>query len=149
MIKSILQKGETSLLEISKPIDFSQEPKDEDVELINDLVDTVRSKKGYGLAAPQIGVNKRIIVVLNPKTDVYEILINPKLIAHKSSKRHSVEGCLSNPKKFSKIKRFKEITVEAYDINLNYRLIKADKVYANILQHEIDHLNGKVIWESS
>ena len=145
-IKEILLIGNETLNQKSKPIDFDNEPSNEK-EIIQSLIDTVNHYKGLGLSAPQIGYNKRIIVVINPNTQSYNILINPKIIATTKSKYIAPESCLSVPKLAQPMQRFKEITVEYYNEDLERKVIKAKKLHAKILQHEIDHLNGVLIGE--
>lgn len=114
-------------------------------QLAQDLIETMLSSKpeGIGLAAPQIGVSKRVIAVMTESGPA--VYINPK-IAEKSRKKEAAEeGCLSLPGTWLNIKRAKEIRLEAIDINGKKINIKAVGFLARILQHEIDHLNGTLI----
>ncbi len=112
-------------------------------ELALDMMETMHKYDGLGLAAPQVGILKRIIVI-----DLYEegtqfILINPVIIKQKGEQIVE-EGCLSFPDKFGKVKRPKEVVVEALDIDgKKVRLVGRD-LLAQALCHEIDHLNGEV-----
>lgn len=115
-------------------------------ELAQDMIDTMHKWDGVGLAGPQVGVLKRIIVI-----DLYEentqfILINPVLKSQKGIQEVD-EGCLSFPNKFGKVERPKEVVVEALDINGKKVTIKAKDLLAQALCHEIDHLNGVVFVE--
>ncbi len=110
-------------------------------ELALDMMETMHKFEGVGLAAPQVGVLKRLIVI-----DLYEegmqfTLINPEI---KKAKGEQIvdEGCLSFPNQFGKVKRPKELEVEALDINGKKVRIKAKDLLAQALSHEIDHLNG-------
>ena len=110
-------------------------------ELAQDMMETMHKWDGLGLAGPQVGVLKRIIVI-----DLYEegmqfTLINPVIVKEKGSQEVD-EGCLSFPNKFGKVERPKEVTVEALDIDGNKVKIKAKDLLAQALRHEIDHLNG-------
>lgn len=112
-------------------------------ELAEDMLDTMHKYDGVGLAGPQVGILKRIIVI-----DLYEensqyILINPVL---KKAKGEQVvdEGCLSFPNQFGKVRRPKTVVVEALDINGKKVKIEAKDLLAQALCHEIDHLNGEV-----
>jgi len=115
---------------------------EEERELIKNMIETMYAQRGVGLAAPQVGVLKRIIVV-----DVGEgprVFINPKIIK-KRGKELSEEGCLSVPGVFLKIKRWRKIEVEALDENEKKFKISAAGLLSHCLQQEIDHLNGKLI----
>lgn len=112
-------------------------------ELAEDMMDTMHKYDGVGLAGPQVGILKRIIVI-----DLYEensqyILINPVI---KKAKGEQVvdEGCLSFPNQFGKVRRPKSVVVEALDINGKKVKIEAKDLLAQALSHEIDHLNGEV-----
>ena len=109
--------------------------------LAKDMMETMHKYEGLGLAGPQVGVLKRIIVI-----DLYEegmqfTLINPEI---KKAKGEQIveEGCLSFPNQFGKVKRPKEVEVEALDIEGRKVRIKAKDLLAQALCHEIDHLNG-------
>ncbi|HHY13167.1 MAG TPA: peptide deformylase [Thermoanaerobacterales bacterium] len=108
-------------------------------ELIEDMLETMYNADGVGLAAPQVGILKRIVVI-----DVGEgpiILINPEILA---SEGESImqEGCLSVPGVLGDVKRPEKITVEAQDVDGNKVRIEGDGLLARALFHEIDHLNG-------
>ena len=112
-------------------------------QLAQDMIETMHKYDGLGLAGPQIGILKRIIVI-----DLYEegtqfTLINPVIISQKGEQIVE-EGCLSFPEKFGKVRRPKEVIVEALDIDgKKVRLVGKD-LLAQALCHEIDHLNGEV-----
>ena len=105
-----------------------------------DIVETLEKNEGVGLAAPQVGELKRIIVVQTENQP--RVLINPKII--KKSKEIEIieEGCLSFPGLFLKIKRAKEVEFEALNENGEKICLKAEGLPARIFQHEIDHLDG-------
>ena len=115
-------------------------------ELAQDMIDTMHKWDGVGLAGPQVGVLKRIIVI-----DLYEegmqfTLINPVIVSQKGIQEVD-EGCLSFPNKFGKVERPKEVVVEALDLDGKKVKIKAKDLLAQALCHEIDHLNGVVFVE--
>ena len=115
-------------------------------ELAQDMIDTMHKWDGVGLAGPQVGVLKRIIVI-----DLYEegtqfVLINPVLVSQKGEQEVD-EGCLSFPNKFGKVVRPKEVVVEALDLDGNKVKLKAKDLLAQALCHEIDHLDGHVFVE--
>jgi len=109
-------------------------------KLIGDMIDTMHYIYAAGLAAPQVGVSLRVIVISIPrKEDI--ALINPKVVRSKGE--HLVkEGCFSVPGYFGEIKRAESVTVKGLDPNGKEIRIKANALLAETLQHEIDHLNG-------
>lgn len=115
---------------------------DEIKKFIDDMLETMHKNQGIGLAAPQVGVKKRIIVVDVGKGPL--ALINPK-ITKKEGKEVLEEGCLSFPGVFIPIKRASEIVVESLNKDGKKITINADHLAARVLQHEIDHLNGILI----
>lgn len=108
-------------------------------QLIDDMLETIEGI-GYGLAAPQVGVLKRIIVVRH-EDKVYK-LINPRLTEKSEDIVCGVEGCLSMPDKIGDVERHMKVTVKAQDISGKNIKISAENLLARIFQHEIDHLNG-------
>ena len=114
-------------------------------KLAYDMIETMRFAKGVGLAAPQIGVSKRIIVVEDAEGDnkVVLTLINPK-ITQKKGKVKFCEGCLSLPGVSSDVVRPEFITVEAQNLDGDMLKINAEGLLARIIQHEADHLDGIV-----
>ena len=112
-------------------------------ELIDDMIETMHKYNGVGLAAVQVGVLKRIIVI-----DLYDdkgpiVLINPKILKSKGEQEVE-EGCLSFPNRFAKIIRPAEIIVECLDRDGKMIKIKAKELLAQAISHEIDHLEGEV-----
>jgi peptide deformylase len=147
------------ILTIPDPILFKKTQKvgkiDEDIENIaKDLMDTVKIAKdpeGAGLAAPQLGISKRICVVRNFFEDPLNsddinsddiILINPKIIQYSAEKEIDWEGCLSVPNVYGLVERARKIKVTAKDIDGGIIKIKAEGFFARTIQHEIDHLDG-------
>lgn len=108
-------------------------------ELALDMVETMYKFDGVGLAAPQVGILKRLIVI-DPGTGP-KVLINP-VITKSSGNQTCEEGCLSFPNMFGNVDRPANVTVEAYDIDGKKIKIKAKELEAVILCHEIDHLDG-------
>ncbi len=122
---------------------------DEDIHrLVLNMAQTMKEKEGVGLAAPQVGELKRIIVVeTDYRTRKALALINPKIIKRSREKIISTEGCLSFPDMFIDIKRSKQVTVRAKDVSGKEIEVKAEGLLARVLQHEIDHLNGTLFFE--
>jgi peptide deformylase len=108
--------------------------------LIDDMIETMYEVSGAGLAAPQVGVSLKIAVIGLPDEDVI-VLVNPELVK-KSGERIVIEGCLSVPGYRGEIKRAEKVTVKALDRNGKAFRIKAEELLAEVLEHEIDHLNG-------
>lgn len=125
---------------LKKRAELVKEVGDKERELIKNMLQTLYAVKGVGLAAPQVGVLKRIIVVDVGKGP--QVFINPEILEKKGGKEISEEGCLSVPKVFLKIKRWKEIKVKAQDENGKEFEIRATGLLSHCLQQEIDHLNG-------
>ncbi|MFH0791764.1 MAG: peptide deformylase [bacterium] len=114
---------------------------DEDVrELIRQMKETMAASDGVGLAAPQVGVSKRIIVVNTKKGP--RAFINPEVIESGKKRKKSQEGCLSFPGLWLKIVRPKTVKIEAIDENGREVKIEAKEISAIVFQHEIDHING-------
>lgn len=111
-------------------------------ELLDDMTETMLEYDGVGLAAPQIGILKRIIVVLNGKEIIK--LINPVIIEEEGSVIDS-EGCLSVQKKTVKVERPKKITVKALNEDGEKIVFSAENFLGRVICHEIDHLDGILI----
>lgn len=109
-------------------------------KLIDDMIETMYDSLGAGLAAPQIGISKRIIII-DGEDDGLLVLINPVLIK-KEGKVNEEEGCLSVPGIYSNVERYETVTVEGLDRNGEKIRIKKDGLMGKALQHEIDHLEG-------
>lgn len=115
-----------------------------DRRLIEDMIETMKVSGGVGLAANQIGVLKRILV-FNPSAEEWraEALINPVIIKCRDSEK-AEEGCLSLPGVTADVRRYKLVIVEALDIEGRHVRFEARGLPARIIQHEIDHLDGKL-----
>ena len=112
-------------------------------ELVDDMVETMHKFDGLGLAAVQVGVLKRIVVI-----DLYDekgviVLINPEIKKEKGLQIVE-EGCLSFPNKFAKVERPEQVTVEALNIKGEKIKLTGKGLLAQAIAHEIDHLNGEV-----
>ena len=97
-------------------------------------------KDGIGLAAPQVNIAKRVIIVNSNNNAA--VFINPKIIKKSFLKNKMEEGCLSIPGVYKKVKRYNSVTMQFQDLKAKKQKIKANKLLARILQHEIDHLDG-------
>lgn len=116
--------------------------------LMDDMFDTMYDAPGIGLAAPQIGVMRRIIVMDCAKTDEEPArpiaMINPEVIEESEELNIHEEGCLSIPEEYADVERPARVTVAYLDIEGAAREIECDGLLATCVQHEIDHLNGKL-----
>jgi len=108
--------------------------------LIDDMVATMQQQGGVGLAAPQIGVSLRVVVIQLPDEEPFA-LVNPEIV-RRSGEREVVEGCLSVPGYAGDIKRSVSVTVKGWDRWGKSVRIKATGLQAQALEHELDHLNG-------
>lgn len=108
--------------------------------LIDNMLETMRSVSGVGLAAPQVGVPLRIAVIGIPEQEEI-VLVNPKIV-RKSGERLVNEGCLSIPGYIGQVKRAVSVTIKGRDRNGKEIRIKAAELLAQALEHEINHLNG-------
>ena len=141
-IKKILTEPNKLLRQISQLVEKVGES---EKELMNDMLETMYAANGIGLAAIQIGVPKRIIVMdlskeENKKSPMY--FVNPLIIKKNDEKITYEEGCLSVPNQFAEIDRPSKCEVEYLDFNGNKQNLQAEGLLATCIQHEIDHLEG-------
>lgn len=121
---------------------------EEVVKIADDMLETMYEANGVGLAATQVNIQKRIIVIDISKTrDEPMVLINPEVVAHGSSKVVNEEGCLSVPDIYDDVQRWDTVVVQALDKQGQMQRIEADGLLSRCLQHEIDHLDGHVFVE--
>lgn len=140
-IRNLRYEGDEILKKKSKEVEVVD---DKIRELLNDMVDTMHKYDGVGLAAVQVGILKKVIVI-----DLYDgnpiiKLVNPVIIKTKGTQTVD-EGCLSFPNKFVKVERPNEVIVEGLNEDGKKVRIKGEGLLAEALLHEIDHLNGIVL----
>ena len=118
-------------------------------KLVDDMIETLRDEPGVGLAAPQVNVSLRVIVVEYPEDDTQEdaepkifIVINPEIKSMSENMVLGMEGCLSVPNLVGEVERSEEIVVEGLNRRGKKQKIHAEGWLARIFQHEIDHVNG-------
>jgi peptide deformylase len=116
------------------------------VRLVDDMVETMYEAPGVGLAAPQVGVQKRLFVYDLHDGRGAQTLINP-VISESRGEWEYEEGCLSVPGLYFPIVRPKEVHLTGYDLDGNEVSIEADEFEARVFQHELDHLDGKLLLE--
>ena len=141
-IKTILTEPNKLLRRISEPV---KKVGKEEQKLMDDMLETMYAANGIGLAAIQIGIPKRIIVMdiskdENKKKPLY--FVNPVIKNKDIIKSTYEEGCLSVPNQFAEIERPKNCEVEHLDYNGEKKLLKAEGLLATCIQHEMDHLEG-------
>ena len=141
-VKTILTEPNDILRKVSEPVD--QIGKDEKI-LMDDMLETMYAANGIGLAAIQIGVPKRIIVMDLGREDGKKdprYFVNPIIKNTDQSKSTYEEGCLSVPNQFAEIDRPSKCEVEYLDYNGEKKILKAEGLLATCIQHEMDHLEG-------
>lgn len=140
-LRTIRVQGDSVLTKKSRPVD-KMTPRIG--ELITDMLDTMYDAMGVGLAAPQVGLLKRIVVI-----DVGEgpiVLINPEIL-ETSGEQTGDEGCLSVPGMAGQVTRPNYVKVKALDVNMNEQIYEGEGLLARAFCHEIDHLDGKMYTE--
>jgi peptide deformylase len=146
-IRDILKMGNPDLLKVSEPVDFEN---DDLTTLIEDMKETMKANDGAGLAAPQIGVFKRLVIFGFDTNDRYPeadsvpftVLINPTITPLSDEKENGWEGCLSVPGLRGVVPRFTYIKYEGYDAEGNKIEREVEDFHARVVQHECDHLDG-------
>lgn len=162
-MKDILREGHPALRKVAKEVTLP--PSQKDIETLNQMITFLKNsqdeelaekyqlRSGVGLAAPQLGINKRLIAIHfeDPEGKLYSYeLINPKIISHSVEKAYLAagEGCLSVDRQVEGyVVRYARITVRAYDIHNQEIKIRLRGYPAIVVQHEIDHLNGIMFFD--
>ncbi len=137
-VKRILAFGEKTLERVSRKVEKID---NETLELIKDMKDTLMAAPGIGLAAPQIGVLKKVIYINFKDGETEFILMNPKITGKSGSERDQ-EGCLSYPNYEGLVDRPKKVTVTGIDERGRSVVVEGEGLLARALCHEIDHLDG-------
>ena len=136
---NIVKMGDDALRRVCRPV---EQITPRIVMLLDDMIETMRAANGCGLAAPQVGILRRIAVVEVEEGEVIE-LINPKIIAY-AGEQEEQEGCLSIPNKWGITKRPRHVTVRAMNRKGETFEVSGSDLLARALCHEIDHLDGKL-----
>ena len=140
----ILKYPEPKLHTVAKPVN---EVHDRIKKLVTDMAETMYESRGIGLAATQVDVHERVVVIdLSEERNQLITLINPT-ITHKDGETTYEEGCLSVPGVYDTVTRAERVTVEFLDVDGNAQKLDADGLLAICIQHELDHLQGKVFVE--
>lgn len=135
----IVKVGDDVLRKKCRPVD---EINARTLRLLDDMIETMREAQGVGLAAPQVGILRRIVVIEVEEGNVIE-LINPKIIAY-AGEQTGTEGCLSVPGKWGTVTRPMHVTVRATNRNGEEFEVTGSELLARALCHELDHLDGKL-----
>jgi peptide deformylase len=143
-ILKILQYPDDRLHKVARPVEKVDESTR---KLVRDMAETMYSAPGIGLAATQVDVHKQIIVLdVSDTHDQLRVFINPEIIAS-SGEEECEEGCLSVPGIYEKVRRAAKVTVRSLDENGESFTLDAEGMLAVCIQHEMDHLLGKVFVE--
>jgi peptide deformylase len=141
----ILRYPDPRLLKVARPVATVD---DRIHRLIDDMLETMYEAQGIGLAATQVDVHERLIVMdVSAQRDAPLVLINPELVARSEDMDFGEEGCLSVPQIYDEVQRYTRVTVRALDRLGQPREIAAEGVMSVCIQHEMDHLIGKVFVE--
>lgn len=140
-LRQIREEGDEFLRKKSREVEIDDITSEKIQSLIDDMLETMYNYKGVGLAAVQVGMLKRVIVIDVEDEKGPYVLINPQIIKTKGEKECD-EGCLSFPNQFGKVVRPTEVTVEFYDRNAKKEKLKAKDLLAQAICHECDHLEG-------
>ena len=142
-LRKIVEQGDECLTKVCRPVTkFDRRLHD----LLDDMAETLADANGAGLAAPQVGILRRVCLVLDEEAEEYLELINPEIIAQ-SGEQTGLEGCLSVPGKYGLVKRPNYAKVRAQDRNGNWYEAEGEELIARCFCHELDHLDGIVYTE--
>ena len=142
---TVLHYPDPRLHKVAKPVAVVD---DRVRKIVADMAETMYDAPGVGLAATQVDIHERIIVIdVSEEQNQLMVFINPELVWASAEKKAWREGCLSVPEFFDEVERPDEIQVKALDVNGKPFEIKADGLLSVCLQHEMDHLLGKVFVE--
>ena len=142
MIKKILQKEDPALHKVCHPVtNFDRKLS----VLIDDLVDTLEDAQGLGLAAPQVGILRRVVIVMDDDETFLE-LVNPEIVSQEGE-QEGFEGCLSLSGLYGIVKRPMKVKVKAQDRHGNWFEVEGEELFAQAMLHENGHLDGEVFKE--
>jgi peptide deformylase len=141
-VLDILRYPDTRLNTVAKPV---QVVDDTIQTLVANMAETMYAAPGIGLAATQVNVHQRVVVIdVSDTHDQLQVFINPEIVGKSDESRVSEEGCLSVPGIYDEVERPDQVTVKALGLDGQPFSLQADGLLAVCIQHEIDHLNGKV-----
>ena len=138
-LRTILTDGDPALHKVCRPVtQFDEKLHD----LLDDLKETLAQANGAGLAAPQVGILRRAVIVVDANDEMLE-LVNPEIIS-REGEQEGFEGCLSVPGRWGVVKRPMKAKVRAQDRNGNFFEVEGEEIVARCFCHEIDHLSGQL-----
>lgn len=141
-LRKILIQGDPALTKVCRPVEkFNLRLH----FLLDDLKETLLDSGGVGLAAPQIGILRRVVVVVDADDNVIE-LVNPEII-HQEGEQNGFEGCLSVPNQYGRVTRPNRVTVRAQDRHGNFFEVTGEEIVARCFCHELEHLDGHLFVE--
>ncbi len=149
----IARMGHPGIRQGTEPVSSEELHSQAIQRLIDDMVETMRDADGVGVAAPQVHVSKQIIAIeVSPENPRYPnhpavplmVLLNPMIIDHAETMEEGWEGCLSVPDLRGLVPRWTRVTVSGLDREGQVVALDAEGFFARVIQHEVDHLNGKV-----
>ena len=141
-LRTIITEGDPVLAKVCRPVEKFD---DRLHTLLDDMKETLFESNGVGLAAPQIGILRRVALVLDPEDNVIE-LINPTIVSAEGEQT-GLEGCLSVPGKYGVVTRPMYVTVRAQDRNGNTFEVSGEEITARCFCHELEHLDGHLFVE--
>lgn len=142
-LRKIVEQGDECLTKVCRPVtSFNKRLH----ELLDDMTETLADANGAGLAAPQVGVLRRLCVVMDEESDEYIELVNPEIIAQ-SGEQTGLEGCLSVPGKWGIVTRPEKVRVRAQDRYGDWFEVEGEGLTARCFCHELEHLDGHLYTE--
>lgn len=142
-IRNILNKSDEILHKVCRPVESFDEKL---WILLDDMADTLSQANGVGLAAPQVAVRRRAVII-NLGDDVIHELINPEIVWQSEEKQRVLEGCLSCPNEWGYVTRPMKVKYKAQDRKGNWYEEEASELYAQAVCHEVAHLDGQIFTE--
>lgn len=142
-LRKIVEMGEDCLTKVCRPVtDFNQRLH----TLLDDMTETLAEANGAGLAAPQVGILRRLCIVMDMESEEYIELVNPEIIAQ-SGEQTGMEGCLSVPGKWGLVTRPSYVRVRAQDRDGQWFEVEGEGLTARCFCHELEHLDGHLYIE--
>jgi len=141
-VRTLLRYPDARLHQVARPVQVFD---DRLRELVRDMAETMYAAPGVGLAATQVDVHERVIVIdISETHDQLQVFVNPEIVSSSGDRKVYEEGCLSVPGIYEEVERPDRVRVRAFDADGKPFEVDADGLLAVCLQHEMDHLNGRV-----